>query len=266
MHCRKSLLAILTLSVSTCLCVSARALDYPDGGTPATFTVSKRTQVPGETLKPGSYTIQVIDHISDRIVVRVDGANGREHELFLAVPAHEHGAAGPVEWNKGADDTATLRGFNFPSGTAVEFVYPKAEAAQLAKLNLAKVVAIDPTSEGKPVLKKMSPDDLREVNLWLLSLTTTGPDDRTPAMLAQRYQPVSDTQPMVARSNRRHSVPANETAGMNQPAPPPAAPVRRQKPVVAVLPHTASQMPVIALIGLASLLVAGGVEWRRRLV
>jgi hypothetical protein len=49
------------------------------------FTVSEPTEIPGMTLRPGSYTIHVVDHLSERYVVRVDGLKGRVHSTFLAL-------------------------------------------------------------------------------------------------------------------------------------------------------------------------------------
>jgi LPXTG-motif cell wall-anchored protein len=244
----------------------------PGVATPANFNVTSKTQIPGEVLKPGTYSIQVVDHIGDRILVEVDGANGKVHELFLAVVAlHRARTPGPVAWDKGTDGTPALRGFLFPDGTAVEFVYPKATAVALAKANDAAVVAVDPESEGKPKLAKMSADDRRIVTLWVVSMTTTGPNDKTPAVEARRYQGPDSQQGVEARSvsSRSAAAPsANETASVNQPAAPPARSAYRspkQRPVISQLPHTASDLPLVTLAGFCSLLFGGFLMMRRRL-
>ena len=204
-------------------------------------------------------------------MVEVDGTSGKEHELFLAVPARQAGGSvGPVSWDKGPDGTSAMRGFKFPDGTAVEFVYPKATAVALAKANGAAVVAVDPESEGKPNVAKMSPDDRRIVSLWLLSMTTTGPNDKTPAVQARHYQGSDEQQGVEARSSQPRTAsapPANETASVSEPPAPPARAAYRaprQKPVVSVLPHTASNLPLLALVGFGSLFFGALLMMRRR--
>jgi LPXTG-motif cell wall-anchored protein len=265
MRFKDGLLGVLFLAASTSLWALG---PLPGAGSPVNFVVAKHTLVPGEVLKPGTYTIHVVDHIEDRMVVEVDGANGKEHDLFLAVPART-GLVGPVAWQKGTDGATALKGFNFPDGMAVEFVYPKATAVALAKANSAPVVAVDPESEGKPNVPKMSPDDRRIVTLWLLSITTTGPNDKTPAVEAKRYQAPNEQQGVEARYSPQPTAapPANESASVSRPPMPPARAAYRapkQKPVISQLPHTASQLPLIALVGLGSMLAGCLLMMRRR--
>src|SRR5271156_3061137 len=83
------------------------------------FSVSSPTQVPNQKLRPGSYSITVVDHLSDRIVLRIDDGTGKIHDTFLGVPIaslDNGGAAGPISWNPGSDHEAALRGFTFPGG------------------------------------------------------------------------------------------------------------------------------------------------------
>ena len=188
--------AVLIMSASSGFCAPA---DFV--GASAPFAVEHTTEVPGDTLKSGSYSISVVEQIADRMIVRIDSTSSTNHALFLAVPSSATkigGNTGAVVWPAGVNKSPTLRGFVFPNGNAVEFVYPKAEAAALAKNNSAAVVAIDPRSEGRAALKNLSHDELEIVNLWLLSLTSTGPDNKTPAVLARHYDPADLRQPAVA--------------------------------------------------------------------
>ena len=239
----------------------------PGAGSPANFTVAKRTQIPGDVLKPGSYSIHVVDRIKDRIVIEVDGSGGKEHKLFLAVPT-QTGLVGPVAWEKGPSGSIAMKGFNFPDGTAVEFVYPKATAVELAKANSAPVVAVDPDSEGKPEIAKMSADDRRIVSLWLLSITKAAPGDKAPAIEAKHYEAPDDQQGVEARTSAPAAAPpANETASATEPPAPPARAANRapkRKPVVAELPHTASDLPLIGLIGMGAFFAGCVLMLRRR--
>jgi hypothetical protein len=191
---------------------------------------SEPTTVPGLTLRPGAYHLHVVDHLGERFIVRVDGPKRGVHYSFLAlenpaIPRPE--APGPVAWsNAPIPGKEYLRGWLFPGVPAVvEFVYPKTEAVDIAKSNQAKVPAIDPASEGRPpVIKGLSKSDFELVTLWLLSSTQVGPGDSSGGIQAERYQ--------------------EEVA---------SAP---QKPVIARLPKTGSNLPVIGFLGAFSVLMA----------
>jgi LPXTG-motif cell wall-anchored protein len=204
-------------------------------GTAGKFTVSEPTEVPGLTLRPGSYSIHVVDHLSERYVVRVDGPRGRIHSTFLALENPEiskPAVPGRLVWQNAPDGKEYLRGWLFPGVPAVlEFVYPKADAVTIAKSNRAKVPAIDPASEGRPVtIKGLSKSDLELVTLWLLSSTHVGPGDSSEGIQAERYREIA------------------------------SAP---QKPVISRLPQTGSNLPWIALLGALSILCALAVRIRR---
>lgn len=192
------------------------------------FTVSQPTQVPGLTLQPGSYSIQVVDHLSERYIVRVDGPEGRFHSTFLALanPAiAKPTTPGRVVWNNAPGGKEYLRGWLFQGEPAVlEFVYPKNDAVAIAKSNNAKVPAIDPLSEGRPpTIKGLSRSDLELVTLWLLSSTHVGPGDTSGGIQAERYPEVASVS---------------------------------HKPAIAKLPQTGSDLPWIGLLGAFSIVIA----------
>ncbi len=165
-------------------------------GTIEKFKVSQPTEIPGLTLQPGSYSIQVVDHLSERYVVRVDGPKGKTHSTFLAVANSDIGkpaTPGKVTWTNSPDGKQYLRGWWFHREPAVlEFVFPKDDAVAIAKSNDAKVPAIDPASEGRPAkIKGLSKSDLELVNLWLLSSTHVGPEDKSGSIQAEHYRQVA---------------------------------------------------------------------------
>ena len=226
------------------------------------FSVSAPTQVPNEKLKPGSYSITVVDHLSDRIVLRIDDAMGKIHDTFLGVPIaslDSGGATGPISWNSGSDHEAALRGFAFPGGGAVEFVYPKDEAVAIAQKSGRTVPAIDPASEGMVVKDNtLSKEDMAMVTLWTLTPKAVGPNDAAqPAIQAARYQAPQSAQPLP------------QQVAQNEPPPAPPAPMHQtatatRKPALAKLPHTASDLPLILIGGLLSLLAATLLSLGRR--
>jgi hypothetical protein len=195
----------------------------------AKFSVTEQTQVPGLTLQPGTYSIKVVDQLSDRYIVRVESARGGVHSTFIGLPnaaIRKSSAAGKINWDASPSGEKVLRGYAFPGGTTVQFVYPKAEAVSLAKVNGSQVPAIDPASEGKVDAKNLSKNDMEIVTLWMLSSTQVGPTDKAPEIKAERYQASQSTPP---------------------------AP---HKPAIKALPHTASSMPLILLLGVSALAIA----------
>ena len=202
-------------------------------GTPAsTITLAAPTQVPGMTLDPGSYSIRVIGTLSDRVILKIADARGKTSVDFLGVPSPSlKSSPGITSWTHQVDGTTYLRGW-VPAGSSslIEFVYPKDQAVSLATVNQAKVLAIDPTSQGLSVDPTLSKEDMKIVTLWLLSSTRVGPSDAKPAIKAERYNIASNKTP---------------------------------KPPIAALPHTASSLPLIFLASVLSLAIALLLRLRR---
>jgi hypothetical protein len=194
---------------------------------PSNFTISSPTHIPGATLQPGDYSIQIVNRLSDRVILKIDSADGSLHSMFLGIPngmIEKPASSGPVKWANSAEGASYLQGWYFPaSSSVVEFVYPKAEAVAIVKANPAKVPAVDPASEGKVADNTLSQEDMQLLTLWLLSLEQVGPGDAV-SIKAARYQ---------------------QTASVSQ------------KPVIKALPHTASWLPWVWLAGLCSLIAAG---------
>ncbi len=248
-----SYLSVAAMAVASVHAVAAPAESADAKATK--FNVSQQTQVPGMTLQPGTYSIRVVDHLADRLIVRIDGASGgSQHSTFIGLPntGLPKSGSGIIAFDSGGDGGAAARGFSFPGGRTVEFVYPKADAVSLAKANGTKVVAIDPASEGRvPTETGLSKDDMEVVTLWTLSSTKVGAGDAAPAISAEKY-----------RAKRTSAAANTEVASAGQDAPNAAAP-RAQKPVIAKLPHTGSDLPLVAMLAFFALLGAAGLRLGR---
>ena len=286
---RSKYLALLTVAALTSVSAAwgsapgqAAAPDAGAADLSSNFSVSDKTAVPEAVLPAGAYSIRVIDHLRDRNIVRIVGAtDNKVYSTFIGLPDSDLGQGsqpGAISYNAKFKGQVALRGFEFPGGTALRFVYPKADAVTLAKANSTPVVAIDPVSEGKPSDKNLSKDDMEVVTLWTLSTTTVGPNDKTPAIQAQRYQAApnstvaaaapSSAPAYSAPSRASNPAPARSAASSNS-APVnvaanqvPARPTSR--PVIAKLPHTASNLPLVTLLMFLSMLMALGTRWIRR--
>jgi hypothetical protein len=282
-HLGIGLAIILAVPVSA-MAIPATALAVEGVGDSISFSVSARTEVPGTTLKPGTYSIRVVDHLSDRVILRIEDLRGKTLATFLGLPnptIRSAASNGPINWPNGPHKQSALRGFAFPGGNAVEFVYSKADAVEIAKVNTSKVAAIDPASEGRSSNdKKLSEADLQLLTLWSLSSTRVGPENASqPAIAAERYQPVQEARNVVppAPGAGAQTLPTNagsentsqssRTGAVSRPRTSAsvlrAVPVAR-RPALMVLPHTASYSPTIFLSGIVALLIAGALWFGRR--
>ena len=246
------------------------------------FSVDGSTAIPGATLKTGTYVIRMTSHFSDRSILRIENESGKVLSTFLAVPIarpSDPNSGGPIEWTGGSGDFKALRGFNFPGSFSVEFVYPKADAVKIAVAHSSQVEAMDPESDNLPTKqKKLMNDDLRMLTLWTLSPTKV---DGRAAIAAEKYKaPAALAEPeVVVAKNEPPASPAD--AVVAQPAPaasaapttstdagasPAPKPVARRRPIVAALPHTASELPSVLLGGLLSLMGIVTLRVRRNAV
>jgi LPXTG-motif cell wall-anchored protein len=136
------------------------------------IAIDRDLQIPGEILKPGTYTFAIEDRMNDRAIVRISGANkDARHFLLLAVPSAQLPAKagkGVILFDSGDATKQILRGWACVGCSAVlEFVYPKLEAVKITSETGQSALAVDPESDKLPA--NLSPDDMKVVTLWLLS-------------------------------------------------------------------------------------------------
>jgi hypothetical protein len=240
----------------------------PKVSTVADLSLPQRSKVPGADLKAERYSLAVVADLPDRVVLIITSNGGKVESEFLAVPSERQSKtaapAGPTFMKKPVNGLPAVQGFTFADGTSVDFVYPKDEAVQLATANASSVLAIDPTSEGKPAVPQMSPEARQLVALWRLSPTRVGPEN-TAGIDAKKYEP-SATTPALATSSGAPATAVSspsssnvETASNVPPSHPAAPRVRAWKE----LPHTASQQPLLVAAALLCIGFAAVMCFRR---
>ncbi len=248
---------------------SASLIQAQTASPSAPLQITQRTEAPGVSLTPGSYNIRIADHLNDRMIIQLQRSGSGSVTTLLAYPNPALGGSvsGPVLFQSGLSSKPTLRGFAFSGGPAVEFVYPKADAVALAKSNDVKVMAVDPDSEGRPKLPQLTQADMNEVTLWMLTPTAVQPGAE-PGIQAARYQPPTSAGSV---SGTTETAAAPQPYRDTSPATPAPAPVQvasntrpHVRPAVKQLPHTASNLPLVALTGILSLCLASGLGARRR--
>jgi len=199
-----------------------------------TVTFGQAIEIPGMVLQPGTYVFKLLRSSNDRHVVLV--YNPDEDYLYAMILAINNFRLNPTsdpvlnfeERAKGAPQA--LKGWFWPGDAwGQEFVYPTAQAAALAETTKEPVLSAEVT----PVEKV---EELIEA-----PVTEVAPEP-APAEIAEATplpEPVADT-------------PAPEPA----PAP----------PIAVELPKTASPLPLIGLLGAASLSMGGLLRWLARSV
>jgi hypothetical protein len=204
------------------------------------LTVNEAIQMPScctpdhtVTLQPGEYVMVLVDSMSDRHIVRVfDKDQKNVITTILAIPNYRLKPTGKTVlqyWEVPAGQPKALRAWFYPGDNfGQEFAYDKQTAVQIATYDKTPVPAF--------VADTKAEEDLRTAPLVVVDesgktseLAQTTPEPAatpTPAPIVQP-EPV-------------------QTAAAQAPAPV-AEPVQQE------LPHTASAMPLLGLIGILSL-------------
>jgi len=189
-------------------------------------TFSQAVEVPGKILPAGTYTFVLLDSPADRHIVQIFNADGSQLiTTILAINDYRLKPTGDTVMKfseRPGDAPDALRAWFYPGNNfGQEFVYPKVRAIQLAQTAQIAVPAVAVETLDETVIK---------------------------------------TAPIVAVTPDQKEV---EVATVIQTAPP-VATVATPAPVAVKeteeLPHTASSMPLIALLGGLSISLALGLK------
>jgi hypothetical protein len=194
------------------------------------FTFSGPVEIPGQVLSTGTYVFKLADSSSNRNIVQVFSKNEKHlYGTFLAIPdARLQPAGKPIitfdETPAGSPEA--VRAWFYPGDTyGHQFVYPKPKAVALAKANNTPVPSM-PAELAANTMK--------------------------PAASVKAPQVVAMSQaPLKAQKPNEEEVEIAEVFIAPDPA--------QQLP--ATLPATGSPVPLMGLIGLASLAAALGLRF-----
>jgi hypothetical protein len=211
----KAVLVVLTLSVLGALLVPRAGANVGNKKTVLTF--SQPLEIPGQVLPAGTYTFTLVDSLSDRNIVRITNAEGTQ--VIATILAINNYRLTPTE--------KTVIKFEERSGDNPEalkaWFYPGDNFGQefVYPKRRAVQLAIAAKEPIPAVAADTLPSDLKAVPL------VAETPDRRELPLDQAIQ----TAPLVAQNTAPTSVTESD----------------RQ------LPKTASSLPLIALLGMASL-------------
>jgi len=181
------------------------------------------------TLQPGEYVIKLMDSLSEKNIITT----------ILAIPNYRLKPTGDTVfqyWEVPAGQPKELRAWFYPGDNfGQEFVYHKQKALEIATFVKTPVPAIEVDTVAVEELKTVP----------LVAFDDSG---KSSELAATAPEPVVTPEP-VQIAERAAPAPAD-------PAPAEAAPV--------ALPRTASNMPLLGLIGLLSLAAFGVLSIRSR--
>jgi hypothetical protein len=233
-------LALTSLAAVVSLAPTAKADEWDKK---TILTVNEAIQLPNVTLQPGTYTFKLLDSQADRHIVQVFDNNNHILATILAIPNYRLRPTGKSTfsfWEVPAGQAPALRAWFYPGDNfGQEFAYPKDMSAQIA--SSAKMAV--------PTTTAQSTEDLKTA-----PVTATNENGTSSNLDQSAYTKTETTVAEVAPA----PAPAPEAAPV-APAPAPApveaspAPEPQPAPVPAELPHTASSVPLIGLIGLVSM-------------
>jgi hypothetical protein len=198
-------------------------------------TFSQAVEVPGKILPAGTYTFQLLDSPSDRHIVQIFNADGSQIiATILAINNYRLRPTGDTVMKfseRAGDAPEALRAWFYPGNSfGQEFVYPKVRATQLAQT----------TKEAVPAF---AADTIDESVMKTIPIVAVTPDQKEVEVTT-----VIQTSPPV------DAVVAPTPVAAVTPAP--VAAVKETEE----LPHTASSMPLIALLGGLSISLALGLK------
>lgn len=257
----------LACAAASLLMVSANASAQGPANQDTFFTFSQPVELPNKTLPAGKYFFQLMDTAGNRHIVKVMSEDKTElHATLLAIPyySNERPSDEPTvrfmetaAGNTVAPGTNAIRLWFYPGNSVGhEFIYPRSQAMRLAQRAQEPVLTVKSDTE---ISESVSDADLTRVD-------RTGADVATRTAEASPENPVTTTEPVAtpepATTQEPAPAPQREQIGglatpPSTPAPAPEpeaapAPERTDEPAREELPATASMLPLLALIGVGS--------------
>jgi Protein of unknown function (DUF2911) len=202
------------------------------------MTFSQPVEIPGQILPAGTYTFVLLDSPSDRHIVQIFNADGSQIiTTVLAINNYRLKPTGDTVVKfaeRSGDSPEALKGWFYPGDNfGQEFVYPKQRAIELALLAKEPVPALatDNTDLKVAPIVAETPDQKEEPVADAIQVSAPAAEVSTPTPVVQETTPA----PVAATP-----------AAVVETTPAPVAETQQ-------LPQTASQLPLVALLGLVSL-------------
>jgi hypothetical protein len=270
---------VAAIACSAMLLTSAAATAQTVADRTTFVTFSAPVSIPGATLPAGTYTFKLADSPANRNIVQVfDKDQMKLYATLLAVAADRTEAEGDpvVTFRETAANRPPAVRYWYYAGerSGSEFVYPKSQAIEIARASGDSVMAVDTDSASIDDMKSATPSRVTADAAQSSTSTSTATSTTTSSSTTAS----TTTQPTTAAAQPT-TAPAQPTTAPTAPttAPPPTTPA--QPPTAAdqtvgtsgsrapaELPRTASELPLIGLIGVLALAGALALRARRAIV
>lgn len=250
-------LAALCAAVALTPGIAAAQATLADRTTFVTF--SGPVSLPGITLPAGTYTFKIADSQTDRHVVQVFNREGTKlFTTLLAVPAQRTEASGDpvITFKETPSDRPPAVHYWYYAGEkdGNELVYPKAQAMTIAQASGEPVMAVDSAGTSIDDWKTGSISRVTAAESQSTASTPTPPTttaQQPPTTTPELTSPPPTPQP--AASPTPEQPPATAAPARPSVSPPSATDNERPVGTSGSLPNTASELPLIGLIGLLAL-------------
>jgi len=264
MFSRKGVRFACAVALVAGMSVATAFAQTPDKRT--VFTFSGPVAIPGVTLPAGQYLFRLADPTTSAKVVQVLSADGtKPYGMFFSYPAERFEAASQpevrfMETAKGMP--AAIKTWWYPGErTGYEFIYPKDQARKLAQGATQPVLT---TQAQTTTTAQTNTSDLARVS-------STGQDTNPNADTKPTAVTPSGTTQEGTIASSSIAIPNAPTAGVaqtsgNQSAGQPVGTTARATRATRTrLPKTASDVPVIGMVGVFAILAGVSVYfWRNR--
>jgi len=223
-------------------CLALAALAFPAGvkadewSKITKVTFSAPFEIPGvgaQILPAGTYVFKLLDSASDRHIVQI--LNERQDHVFstiLAIPNYRLQTTDKTVMafkERAAGQPEAIRAWFYPGNrSGQEFVYPKKRALELAKLTNEPVLAMPTELETNLIAPIKSADEA--------------------PVIALKEAPIEAVKP------------SGEVVAMTEVVEPPPVETAAVQSAEKRLPKTASQLPLLGLIGLLSIAAGLGLS------
>ena len=214
------------------------------------FTFSQSVELPGKTLPAGTYFFQLADSPSNRHIVKVMSQDRKElHATLLAIPFYSNDRPSDKPQVRFMETPAQASGANtnaikiwfYPGNTTGhEFIYPRSQAMRIASRTGESVLT---TKTDAEVTETVAEADLTRIDR---AGTDVAVDTSNRATTETPTTASAETQPAPQAETRTADTRTTDT---------PATPARTERTTQprSDLPNTAGLLPLLAVIGVGSL-------------
>jgi hypothetical protein len=201
------------------------------------LTFSEPVEVPGAVLPAGKYVFKLMDSQSNRHIVEITNPRGNHVVATVLAISNERlrptGKTRVTFWETTSGQPKPMRAWFYPGNNiGQEFAYPKARSGEIEAMNHEKVPTVPAEMESKYASNKTQ-TTTQQSNTATNTMPATRPAENAPVI--EKSTPSNNTE--TAQVN-----PPAQPPAVNEPAPAAPAPVER-------LPQTASNLPLMALLG-----------------